>query len=102
MNPNPIKDRLLDQLEPDRDKLAHYRAEVDAMLEQQERSLAWQKWISCSYGMAGAGEASPTAEATEAGRASISLAASPNTPTVREMFFTAARRDRRTRLKACP
>ncbi len=45
-NPNPLKGRLLAQFEPDRDKLARYRAEVEAMLEQKERSLVWQKWYA--------------------------------------------------------
>ena len=38
-NPNPLRGRLLAQFEPDRDELARYRAEVEAMLEQKERSL---------------------------------------------------------------
>jgi hypothetical protein len=45
-NPNPLKGRLLAQFEPYRDKLARYRAEVEAMLEQKERSLVWQKWYA--------------------------------------------------------
>jgi hypothetical protein len=45
-NPNPLRGRLLAQFEPDRDELARYRAEVEAMLEQKERSLVWQKWYA--------------------------------------------------------
>jgi hypothetical protein len=45
-NPNSLRGRLLTQFEPDRDQLARYRKEVEAMLEQQERSLKRQKWVA--------------------------------------------------------
>ena len=45
-NPNPLRGPLLDRIDPDPVKLARYRAEVDAMLEQNEKSLRWQKWFA--------------------------------------------------------
>jgi hypothetical protein len=48
-NSNELKGRLLAQFEPDRDRLARYRKEVEAMLEQQERSLDRQKWYAGVY-----------------------------------------------------
>src|SRR5262245_60079976 len=41
-----LRDRLLAQVEPDPGRLARYRAEVQAMLENQERSLRWQQWYT--------------------------------------------------------
>ncbi len=46
--PEPLRERLLAQFEPDRNKLASYRKEVQAMLEQNERTLRWQKWYAGS------------------------------------------------------
>jgi hypothetical protein len=46
-NPHePLRERLLAQFEPDRDKLANYRKEVQTMLENNERTLRWQKWYA--------------------------------------------------------
>jgi len=47
-NPEPLRERLLAQFEPDRDKLAAYRKEVQAMLEKNERALRLQKWYAGS------------------------------------------------------
>jgi hypothetical protein len=44
--PEPLRDRLLAQFEPDSEKLAAYRKEVEAMLEQNERALWWQGWYA--------------------------------------------------------
>jgi hypothetical protein len=41
-NSNPIRGQLLARLEPNQEKLARYREEVEAMLAQQEKSLRWQ------------------------------------------------------------
>jgi hypothetical protein len=41
--PEPLRERLLAQFEPDREKLATYRKEVQAMLEKNERTLRWHK-----------------------------------------------------------
>jgi hypothetical protein len=46
--PEPLRERLLAQFEPDRDKLATYRKEVQAMLEKNERTLRRQKWYAGS------------------------------------------------------
>jgi hypothetical protein len=46
--PEPLGERLLAQFEPDRAKLAAYRKEVQAMLEQNERTLRRQKWYAGS------------------------------------------------------
>jgi hypothetical protein len=45
----PLGERLLAQLGPDRDRLARYRTEVDAMLEKNERTLRRQKWYAGAY-----------------------------------------------------
>jgi hypothetical protein len=47
-NTNPLRERLLAQFEPDRDKLANYRKEIQAMLERNERKLKLQKWYAGS------------------------------------------------------
>jgi hypothetical protein len=44
--PEPLRDRLLAQFEPDSEKLAAHRKEVEAMLEQNERVLWWQGWYA--------------------------------------------------------
>jgi hypothetical protein len=44
--PEPLRERLLAQFEPDREKLATYRKEVQTMLEKNERTLRWQKWYA--------------------------------------------------------
>jgi hypothetical protein len=44
----PLRERLLAQFEPDREKLATYRKEVQAMLEKNERTLRLQKWYAGS------------------------------------------------------
>ena len=41
--PEPLRERLLAQFEPDREKLATYRKEVQAMLEKNEQALRFQK-----------------------------------------------------------
>jgi hypothetical protein len=41
--PEPLRERLLAQFEPDRDKLATYRKEVQAMLEKNEQTLRLQE-----------------------------------------------------------
>jgi len=46
--PETLRERLLAQFEPDRDKLATYRKEVQAMLEKNERTLRLQKWYAGS------------------------------------------------------
>jgi len=46
--PEPLRERLLAQLEPDRGKLATYQKEVQAMLEKNERTLRLQKWYASS------------------------------------------------------
>jgi hypothetical protein len=46
MKPEPLRERLLAQFEPDRGKLATYQKEVQAMLEKNERTLRWQKWYA--------------------------------------------------------
>jgi hypothetical protein len=46
--PEPLRERLLAQFEPDRGKLATYRKEVQAMLEKNERTLRLQKWYAGS------------------------------------------------------
>ena len=46
--PEPLRERLLAQFEPDREKLATYREEVQAMLEKNERTLRLQKWYAGS------------------------------------------------------
>ena len=43
---NPMRGRLLERVDVDPGKLAQYRAEVDAMLAQNEKSLRWQKWYA--------------------------------------------------------
>src|SRR5262249_4545646 len=40
--PEPLRERLLAQFEPDRDKLANHRREVQAMLEKNEQTLRFQ------------------------------------------------------------
>jgi hypothetical protein len=47
-SPNPLRGGLLAQVEPDREKFARYRVEVDAMLEQKEKSLRRQYWYAAS------------------------------------------------------
>jgi hypothetical protein len=49
--PEPLRERLLAQSEPDRDKLATYRKEVQTMLEKQERTMRFQKWYAGSIWM---------------------------------------------------
>jgi hypothetical protein len=44
--PEPLRERLLAQFEPDRAKLATYAKEVQAMLEKNERTLRLQKWYA--------------------------------------------------------
>jgi hypothetical protein len=44
--PEPLRERLLAQFEPDRDKLATYAKEVRTMLEKNERTLRLQKWYA--------------------------------------------------------
>ncbi|HYT89411.1 MAG TPA: hypothetical protein VEL76_11955 [Gemmataceae bacterium] len=44
--PEPLRERLLAQFEPDRDKLATYRKGVQAMLAKNERTLRLQKWYA--------------------------------------------------------
>lgn len=46
--PEPLRERLLAQFEPDRAKLATYQTEVQAMLAKNERTLRWQKWYAGS------------------------------------------------------
>src|SRR5262245_15939895 len=46
--PEPLRERLLAQFEPDPEKLATYRREVQAMLEKNERALRFQKWYAGS------------------------------------------------------
>lgn len=46
--PKPLRERLLAQFEPDREKLAIHRKEVQAMLEKNERTLRLQKWYAGS------------------------------------------------------
>ena len=46
--PEPLRERLLAQFEPDRHKLATYRMEVQTMLENNERTLRRQKWYAGS------------------------------------------------------
>jgi hypothetical protein len=47
MEPNePLRDRLLAQQAPQASRLAQYRKEVDAMLEQNEKTLRRQKWYA--------------------------------------------------------
>jgi hypothetical protein len=41
--PESLRERLLAQFEPDREKLATYRKEVQAMLEKNEQTLRFQK-----------------------------------------------------------
>jgi hypothetical protein len=41
-NPNPIRGQLLARIEPNQQKLARYREEVEAMLAMQEKRLRWQ------------------------------------------------------------
>jgi len=43
---NPLREQLLAQGEPARDKLVRYREETQVMLEQLERRLRLQKWYS--------------------------------------------------------
>lgn len=45
-NSNPLRERLLAQFEPERNRFAIYRREVDAMLEKNERQLKIQKWYA--------------------------------------------------------
>jgi hypothetical protein len=45
-NPEPLRERLLAQFEPDRAKLASYHKEVQAMLDKNERTLRLQKWYA--------------------------------------------------------
>ena len=40
--PKPLRERLLAQYEPDREKLATYRKEVAALLVNHEDTLRWQ------------------------------------------------------------
>jgi hypothetical protein len=49
--PEPLRERLLAQFEPDHDKLARYSKEVEAMLEKNERMLRAQKRIAKLMGM---------------------------------------------------
>src|SRR5262245_57838508 len=49
--PEPLRERLLAQFEPDREKLATYRKEVQAMLERNEQTLHLQKRIAKSMGI---------------------------------------------------
>jgi hypothetical protein len=42
----PLRDRLLAQQVLPADRLAQYRKEVDAMLEQNEKTLRRQKWYA--------------------------------------------------------
>jgi hypothetical protein len=44
--PEPLRERLLAQFEPDRAKLATYVKEVEAMLEKNDRTLRVQKWYA--------------------------------------------------------
>jgi purine-cytosine permease-like protein len=44
--PEPLRERLLAQFEPEGGKLAIYRKEVQAMLEKNERTLRRQKWYA--------------------------------------------------------
>lgn len=44
--PESLRERLLAQWEPDRDKLATYRKEVEAMLATNEGTLRLQKWYA--------------------------------------------------------
>jgi hypothetical protein len=46
--PEPLRERLLAQFEPDCEKLATYRKEVQAMLEKNVRTLRLQKWYAGS------------------------------------------------------
>lgn len=46
--PEPLRERLLAQFEPDREKLATYQKEVKAMVEKNERVLRFQKWYAAS------------------------------------------------------
>src|SRR5262245_53947766 len=41
-----LRERLLAQFEPDREKLATHRKEVQAMLADNERTLRGQKWYA--------------------------------------------------------
>jgi uncharacterized membrane protein HdeD (DUF308 family) len=43
---NPLREQLLAQGEPARDKLVRYREETQAMLEKLDRRLRLQKWYS--------------------------------------------------------
>src|SRR5947209_14106839 len=45
-NDDTLRDRLLAHVEPDPDRLAHYREEVRIMLEKKERGLRWQQWVA--------------------------------------------------------
>jgi hypothetical protein len=45
---NPLRDRLLAQHTPEPGRLAQYRKEVDAMLEQHEKTLRRQKWYAAA------------------------------------------------------
>lgn len=45
-NPTPLRDQLLARLEPSRNKLAHYREEIEVMLANQEKKLRWQTWYA--------------------------------------------------------
>jgi hypothetical protein len=46
--PEPLRERLLAQFEPDVDRLASYRKEIQAMLANQERALRFQKWYAAA------------------------------------------------------
>ena len=48
--PEPLRERLLAQFEPDPEKLATYRKAVQAMLEKNEQALRLQKRIAKSMG----------------------------------------------------
>jgi VIT1/CCC1 family predicted Fe2+/Mn2+ transporter len=49
--PDPLRERLLAQFEPDREKLATHRKEVQAMLETNEQTLRLQQRIAKSMGL---------------------------------------------------
>ena len=49
--PEPLRERLLAQFEPDPEKLATYHKGVQAMLEKNEQALRLQKRIAKSMGI---------------------------------------------------
>lgn len=42
--PNVLRDQLLAQSEPSRDKLTRYQQETEAMLKELDKRLRWEKW----------------------------------------------------------